>query len=147
LPPCKTSNRAARYQRPRGYAAATDAFEGEAARATIDPPGLEVASELNRHFDYIHLFTRTQAELDDVFPRLKAHLKRTGMLWVSWPKGKQLGTDLALPSVINIGYSHGLVESTCLSVDAIWSALKFTHPKKGKVYNNKYGQLPPSPPT
>jgi hypothetical protein len=25
--------------------------------------------------------------------------------------------------------------------------LKFTHPKKGKVYNNKYGQLPPSPPT
>ena len=64
------------------------------------------------------------------------------MLWVSWPKGKQLGTDLALPHVIRIGYSHGLVESSCLSVDATWSALKFTHPKKGKTYNNSYGKLP-----
>lgn len=79
--------------------------------------------------------------MDEVFPRLKSHLKPTRMLWVSWPKGKQLGTDLSLPSVIRIGYSHGLVESTCLSVDATWLALKFTHPKEGKTYNNSHGKL------
>ena len=41
----------------------------------------------------------------------------TGMLWVSWPKNKKMGTDLALPKVIEIGYKHGLVESKTLSVD------------------------------
>jgi hypothetical protein len=115
----------------------------ETAQRAIDPPSLEVAAELAGEFDYIHLFTTTQSELDDLLPRLKAHLRPTGMLWVSWPKRRQLGTDLALPSVIRICYRHGLVESTCLSVDATWSALKFTHPKQGKVYANKYGQLPP----
>jgi hypothetical protein len=114
----------------------------EAARGAIDPPSLDLASELAGEFDYIHLFARTQAELDNAFPKLKAHLKPTGMLWVSWPKNKKLGTDLALPKVIEIGYNHGLVESKTLSVDATWSAMKFTPPKKGKVYNNSYGRLP-----
>jgi hypothetical protein len=114
----------------------------KAARELIDPPRLDLASELSGEFDYIHLFARTQAELDDTFPKLKAHLKPTGVLWVSWPKNKKLGTDLALTKVIEIGYNHGLVESKTLSVDATWSAMKFTHPKKGKVYNNSYGRLP-----
>ena len=114
----------------------------ETALGAIEPPGLDVAPGLAGGFDYVHLFARSRAELDDAFPRLKAHLKPTGMLWVSWPKGKKLGTDLSLPKVIEIGYGHGLVESKCLSVDATWSALKFTHPVKGKVYSNSYGRLP-----
>jgi hypothetical protein len=116
----------------------------EAARAAIEPPSLDVASELAGEFDYIHLFARTRAELDVTFSKLKAHLKPTGMLWVSWPKNSTLGTDLVLPKVIEIGYDHGLVESKTLSVDATWSAMKFTHPKKGKAYNNSYGRLPSS---
>ena len=55
--------------------------------------------------------------------------------------GRQLGTDLTLPEVIRIGYNHGLVESTTVSVDTTWSAIKFTHPKPGKEYRNSYGQL------
>lgn len=105
-------------------------------------PSLEVSAALDGEFGYIHLFTITQAELDDMFPKLKAHLRATGMLWVSWPKGRKLGTDLTLQHVIRIGYSHGLVESTTLAVDGTWSAMKFTHPRRGKVYNNSYGQLP-----
>ena len=66
----------------------------ETALEAIDPPSLDVASELAGEFDYIHLFARTRAELDDAFPKLKAHLEPTGMLWVSWLKDKQLGTDL-----------------------------------------------------
>jgi hypothetical protein len=63
------------------------------------------------------------------------------MLWVSWPKGGKLGTDLNIKIVIKLGYDFGLVESTCLSINETWSGLKFTPPKKGKVYNNSYGQL------
>lgn len=105
-------------------------------------PGLKICDRLEGDFDYIHFFALTQAEMDHTFPKLKAHLGATGMLWLSWPKGRKLETDLTLPQVIRIGYSHGLVESTALSVDETWSALKFTHPKPGKIYNNSYGQLP-----
>ncbi|WP_460670668.1 hypothetical protein [Larkinella ripae] len=107
----------------------------------IAPPALDLDTQLRGDFDYIHLFAANQAELHEHFPKLKAHLKPTGTLWVSWPKAGQQGTDLTLPNVIKIGYDYGLVESKNLSVNAVWSALKFTHPKPGKVYNNSFGKL------
>lgn len=112
------------------------------AVAAMDLPALELARKLTGKFDYIHLFVKSQEEFNDKFPRLKTHLKPTGMLWVSWPKNRKLGTDLTLTRVINLGYRHGLVESKTISVNAIWSAIKFTHPKKGKIYKNSYGKLP-----
>lgn len=107
----------------------------------IQLPNPDVSIKLEGEFDYIHLFVKTQKEFIDHFPKLKPHLKSTGMLWVSWPKGGKLGTDLNIKTVIKLGYDYGLVESTCLSINDIWSGLKFTHPKKGKVYNNSYGKL------
>lgn len=109
----------------------------------INPPQLELADELRGDFDYIHLFAKSQEQFDEIFPKLKRHLKPVGMLWVSWPKNGQLDTDLTLPKVIELGYNHGLVESKTISVNATWSAIKFTHPKKGKVYKNSYGRLKP----
>jgi hypothetical protein len=107
----------------------------------IDPPALEIESALKGDFDYIHFFAHNQASFHKTFPELKNHLKPTGMLWVSWPKARQQGTDLTLTIVIKLGYDYGLVESTCLSINTTWSGLKFTHPKKGKIYNNSYGKL------
>lgn len=100
-----------------------------------------ISHRLVGSFDYIHLFVKDQEHLDTSFPKLKAHLNPGGMLWVSWPKARGLGTDLTLKEVIKIGYSHGLVESKTIGVDSTWSAIKFTFPKEGKQYNNSYGQL------
>jgi hypothetical protein len=107
----------------------------------IDTSHLDVASSLKGKFDYIHFFTKSQEEFNKIFPKLKLHLKPTGMLWVSWPKGKKLGTDLTLTKVIALGYEHGLVESKTISINETWSAIKFTHPKQGKAYKNSYGKL------
>ena len=107
----------------------------------IKLPPLNISSKLGEGFDYIHLFVKTQLEFIAQFPKLKKYLNQNGMLWVSWPKGGKLGTDLNIKTVIKLGYDFGLVESTCLSINEIWSGLKFTHPKKGKVYNNSYGKL------
>jgi hypothetical protein len=107
----------------------------------IGLPDVEVATNLKGEFEYIHLFAKNQEEFNEHFPRLKTHLKPEGMLWVSWPKGGQLGTDLRLPTVIKLGYDHGLVESKTISINETWSAIKFTHPKKDKVYKNSYGKL------
>ncbi len=83
-----------------------------------------------------------QAHMTEQLPRLRKALAADGALWLSWPKGGQLGTDLTLPDVIRIGYDHGLVESKCISVDMVWSALKFTNPIEGKAYHNSHGRLP-----
>jgi hypothetical protein len=112
----------------------------EAVKAIGLPP-LDRAAKLTGDFDYIHFFAKTQKEFDNVFPELKKHLKPTGVLWLSWPKNKQLDTDLTITKIIELGYKHGLVESKVISINATWSAIKFTHPKKGKAYQNSYGKL------
>ena len=122
----------------RAYFAGSD----EAPIAAISLPDLKILKSLSGKIDYIHLFAKDQKKMEEWFPKLKKHLAINGMLWVSWPKAKQLGTDLNIKEVIRIGYDHGLVESTALSINPVWSALKFTYPKAGKEYNNSYGKLP-----
>lgn len=104
-------------------------------------PEIKIASRLSGKFDYIHVFARTQKELDRQFVRVKKYLADGGMLWISWPKAGLLNSDLNMKSVIRIGYDHGLVESKGIRVDDTWAGLKFTHPKAGKVYQNSYGKL------
>ncbi|WP_208646824.1 hypothetical protein [Pedobacter jejuensis] len=113
----------------------------EEAIENIGLPTLDISTKLDKEFDYIHLFVITQAKFLEQFPKLKEHLVTNGMLWVSWPKVGKLSTDLNIKTVIKLGYEFGLVESTCLSINHTWSGLKFTHPKKGKIYNNSYGKL------
>ncbi|AEF39488.1 hypothetical protein [Hoyosella subflava] len=105
-------------------------------------PALDLCDELTREFDYLHLFVTRQHQMRGQFPVLRDRLRANGMLWVSWPKRGQLGTDLTMKSVIAIGYDLSMVESTCLRIDEVWAGLKFTHPKPGKVYANSYGTLP-----
>jgi hypothetical protein len=127
-----------------GIAEGSRAYIANAPEGVIDSmdlPKLDIASELGGDFDHIHLFVKSQQEFHDQFSKLKDHLKPDGRLWVSWPKSGKLGTDLSLTTVIKIGYDYGLVESKTISVDATWSAIKFTHPKAGKIYKNSYGKL------
>lgn len=60
------------------------------------------------------------------------------MLWISWPKAGQRDTNLIY---LRLSKLDGLVESKTISINSSWSAIKFTHPKKGKVYRNSYGKL------
>lgn len=105
-------------------------------------PDIDLVECLHGEFDYIHLFVTTQKQMREGFGMLRDRLRRGGMLWVSWPKGHRLGTDLTMKSVIAIGYSLNMVESTCLRVDEVWAGLKFTRPKPGVSYANSYGTLP-----
>lgn len=96
----------------------------------IKPPRHSISSNLVGNFDYIHFFTKSREEFNRTFPKLKRHLKENGMLWVSWPKGKQGGTDFTLQKIIKLGYDFGLVESKTISIDKIWSALSLLSLKK-----------------
>lgn len=112
------------------------------AEAAIQLPPLDLHETLSGEFDYLHLFVTSQDQMRAQFADLRDRLRPGGMLWVSWPKGGRLGTDLTMKSVIAIGYDLNMVESTCLRIDEVWAGLKFTHPKPAKVYANSYGTLP-----
>ena len=104
--------------------------------------GARFAKSLTGSFTFIHAFFVSAVKLDTTFPQLRRHLAERGALWISWPKGGQLESDLSLRKVIEIGYRNGLVESKTIGVNSTWSAIKFTHPKRGKKYSNSYGKLP-----
>lgn len=107
----------------------------------IESPLLDVKTRLSGKFEYIHLFVKRQKEFHQHFPKAKKCLQQPGMLWVSWPKGGLLHTDLNIKVVIKLGYEYGLVESKAISIDETWSALKFTWPREKVKYNNSYGKL------
>ncbi len=92
-------------------------------------------------YDFIHIFYVRRYEMLQDFADYKECLAKNGKLWASWPKARQLNTDLSLDAVIKIGYSNGLVESNNIRIDDVWTALKFTRPKPGKIYNNSHAKL------
>ena len=108
----------------------------------ISSDGLTVSSALKGEFDLIFAFFTCQKQMRAAFSRLRSHLKQGGRLWLCWPKGRGLHSDLTLQDVINIGYGCDMVESKSVSVNEVWSALKFTFPRIGKTYENSYGSLP-----
>ena len=112
------------------------------AISAMDVPALERPQGLTGEFDYLHLFVTRQDRMRAAFPELRDRLRPGGMLWVSWPKGGRLGTDLTMRTVIAIGYELSMVESICLRIDEVWAGLKFTRPKPGTIYANSYGTLP-----
>jgi hypothetical protein len=76
--------------------------------------------------DFIQFFSSRRSHLDEQFPKLKASLSPSGMLWVSWPKGSSgVPTDLTENVVRDIGLTNGLVDVKVCAVDETWSGLKF----------------------
>ncbi|MBL8154539.1 MAG: DUF3052 domain-containing protein [Anaerolineae bacterium] len=90
------------------------------------PEGVEVVEHLDGWFDFIQVFCTQESALVRTFPRLKAALRPTGMLWLSWPKkAARMPTDLGENRIRQIGLESGLVDVKVIAVDERWSGLKF----------------------
>lgn len=92
-------------------------------------PVLDKVEKLDRlagSLDFIQTFVTDKSELTETFLKLKSHLAKSGMLWVSWPKGgSQIPTDLNENIIRELGLEIGLVDVKVIAVDEEWSALKF----------------------
>lgn len=93
---------------------------------------------LRKTYNFIQFFVTSQEALKEMFPKLKEHLDKAGMLWISWPKalrqtqGKVRITDLNENIIRDIGLSHGLVDVKVIAVDENWSGLKFVYRLKDR---------------
>jgi hypothetical protein len=92
------------------------------------PKDLIVKDKLAGEFDFIHMFVRDVKAFQKEFLKGKKHLKKTGMLWVSWPKkSSKVPTDLDENIIRDFGLLEGLVDVKVCAVDEIWSGLKFVY--------------------
>ncbi len=79
-----------------------------------------------RELDYLHVFETDRAHLEDQAERLKAILKPSGMLWISWPKkASKVPTTITEDVLRTILLPTGLVDVKVCAVTEIWSGLKF----------------------
>lgn len=83
--------------------------------------------------DFIHLFCTTEKELTKIVETFKPALKKTGLLWVSWPKGSsKITTDLKRDLIREHILSIGLVDIKVAAIDENWSGLKFVYRLKDR---------------
>jgi hypothetical protein len=93
----------------------------------IGPPeGVQAATRLEGTFDFIQVFAVDRATLDREIGGARAALEPGGLLWVSYPKGSsKVPTDLSR-NVFWEALGHlGVRPVTQVSVDEVWSALRF----------------------
>ena len=83
--------------------------------------------------DLLHAFYTDKTRLETELPGLKSKIKKTGMLWLSWPKATSaLATALKSADVRDAGLAAGLVDVKVCSINQDWSAMKFMYRKKDR---------------
>jgi hypothetical protein len=99
----------------------------ESFRRLID--GADVSVELtgtpDASFDFIQVFVTTRAELEALGPVLRAAARPDTLLWISYPKGTALPTDLKRDVVWAALDAFGLRPCAQIAIDEVWSALRF----------------------
>ncbi len=89
------------------------------------PKTVEVATELSGQFDLVHVFvTKLDATLASA-GKLKAAVKEGGIIWISYPKGKEIETDLNRDILRSRLLPLGLVAVAQVAINDLWSAVRF----------------------
>jgi len=93
-----------------------------------------IAKTLTAPIDFVHLFSKSRAELEQELKRVAKALAPAGMLWVSWPKKSSgVATDLTEDVIRGMGLKAGLVDVKVCAVTDVWSGLKFVIPVKNRL--------------
>jgi hypothetical protein len=101
------------------------------------PEGVElVAKPHGSPLDFVHLFVKDKAELENLAPGALDILKPDAIFWVSYPKGgSQVKTDLNRDILWKLMEKKGLAGVAMISIDEVWSAMRFR--PAGKVGRSK----------
>ncbi|NHQ93634.1 DUF3052 family protein [Janthinobacterium lividum] len=99
-----------------------DGGEHEELLAQLPPERLVRESE---KADWILLFARSRAELEQFLPVAQARLAPGGALWVAYRKGGiKAGSDIHRDDIRLYAQGSGLDSVAMVAIDAGWSALR-----------------------
>ncbi len=90
------------------------------------PESAQIVTPGNGPVDVAHIFARTSADVTAHLAAVRTALKPGGVLWISWPKTTaKMVTDLTRDSLWAMLEPEGLRPVTAISIDDVWSALRF----------------------
>ena len=90
------------------------------------PEGVQVSEEPEGKYDFVHLFVTNSADLDRLRQTAMDAVEYDGLLWISYPKrSSKVATDLSRDVLWELMKDTGLRPVTQVSVDKVWSALRF----------------------
>lgn len=92
----------------------------------VETEGLET---FQPPYDFIQLFTENRTHLEENFLKLMSEMKKNGMVWITWPKKETgISPDLDENVVRETGIKIGLADVKILSIDEVWTGMKFIYP-------------------
>lgn len=93
----------------------------------------EVSTALRGKFDWIQVFVKNKAELDELAPRAANALKPESILWITFPKGSsKVQTDLTRDKGWEEVQKLDLKWINLVSIDNMWSAFSMRPYKEGE---------------
>ena len=93
------------------------------------PTNTQIEPSAKTTKDFIHVFLIDKSGVEKSVPMLRRSMGPNGMLWVSWPKGKQ-----KMPGALNenmireVALKNKLVDVKVCAIDDYWSGLKLVIP-------------------
>jgi hypothetical protein len=96
-------------------------FEAELARLAED---VVRATRPTGKLDLVQAFYTREAQLKRDVPKLARALTPGGILWLAYPKGRALATDLNRDIVRTAVAAIGLDTVAIVAIDDVWSALR-----------------------
>jgi hypothetical protein len=120
--------------KPSQRAGIVNAPAGYLARLAPLPAGVELSERLDGVFDWVQIFVKTQAMVDQLLPQVVAALKPESMLWIAFPKGSsKIQTDLTRDRGWDAVQRADLKWITLVSVDETWSAFALRPYRPGEA--------------
>ncbi len=90
------------------------------------PEGVQVSEVPEGTYDFVHLFVTDRKDLDRMRQAAMDAVAYDGLLWISYPKrSSKVATDLTRDVLWELMSDTGLRPVTQVSVDEVWSALRF----------------------
>src|ERR1700752_1732988 len=109
--------------KPGQRAAIINATDGYVDPLRPLPDQVELVDQLDGSFDWVQVFLKNQAELEQLLPGLVNALKPEGLLWLSFPKGtSKIQTDLTRDKGWDALQQVNLKWINLISVNETWSA-------------------------
>jgi hypothetical protein len=92
-----------------------------------------ISNALRGKFDWIQIFVKNKAELDDLAPKAANALKSESVLWITFPKGtSKIQTDLTRDKGWEEVQKLNLKWINLVSIDETWSAFSMRPYREGE---------------
>lgn len=104
-------------QAPEGYVELLGDLEGFDLRSSVDEPGT---------FDFVQLFVKSVADLEQYAAEAIGAVKPDGLLWICYPKKSgMIKTDITRDHGWQIVQALGYDGVSLVSIDETWSSMRF----------------------